>query len=151
MNLKNVGLEGEYKHLNSDVRPEDSKATSVMTMEATVDVKQQELKKLRPFQIAIMAIPQTLRPESQIVLQALLSCFEEKQSIEEGLIGDLVWGFGQCGIPPECTLVGLKELHRHGYVKFQAPDNSWIDIDSDQIGCAWIRYTAKLLDMAYSG
>lgn len=149
--LTPLGIDGQYKHLDStSVRPADAKATSVMNMEATVDVKPQELLKLRPFNVAIMGIPATIKPEAQIVLQALLSCFEEKQCIKEGLIEDVVWGFAECGIPPACTMIGLKELHLLGYVKFQGPDNSWVDIESDSINRAWIRYTHKVLDMAYS-
>lgn len=153
MDLKNLGLDGEYKHLNTrDVRPADSKATSVMSLEATVDVKKQDLKKLKPFNAAIMAIPVTLRPESQIVLQAIMSCFERQGYVEEGLIGDLMWGFAECGIAPELTLVGLRELEMQNYVKFQTPppDNTWINIESEFIGKAWIRYQPKLLNMVYT-
>jgi hypothetical protein len=147
-----LGIDGNLQHFDSSaVRPSDAKATSVMNVEATVDVKPQELRSIRPFQLAIIGIPQFLKPEAQIVLQALLSCFEQKQSVQEGIIGDLLWGFAECGIPPECTLVGMKELDAQGYIRFQAPDNSWISMDSEHLGKCWVRYTQKLLDMVYSG
>jgi hypothetical protein len=150
MSLKELGIDGDYKHLDSTPQGEHRPA-SVMTLEATVDVKPQALKAVRPFFTMSNNIPSILPPEAQMVLQALFSCFDRQQSVQEGLIGDLLWGFAECGLPPELTLVGLKILNEYGYLKFQAPDNSYISVESEHIGKAWVRYEKKILDMVYVG
>jgi len=124
-------------------------ATSVMTMEAVVDVKPQELRQLRPFFTASRDIPKTLPPEAQIVLQALMSCFEKQKRVEEGFVEDFVWGFEQGQIPRGCTIRGLRYLAKYEYIKFQAPDNTLLEINSTHIMSAWVRYQPKLLDLIY--
>lgn len=147
MDLKELGIDN-IKILPS-TPPEGSKIVNSLTMEATVEVSPQPLRKLRPFAKAISSIPKLLSPEAQLVLHAMLSCFEKQGNISEGLIGDLMWGFAQCGIPPECTYAGLKQLCKEGYLKFQGKDNSWIDIESDKAEDAFVRYNPKLLELAY--
>lgn len=147
--LKQLGLNGQLTKLDS-TPPEGSTPASVMTMEAFVDTKQQDLKKIRPYYDSSKYIPTTLKAEAQIVLHALLACFENKKSIEEGLIGDLLWGFEQGGIPAGTTAMGLQFLEKDGYVKFQAKDNTFVSFMSDKIEGAWVRYQPKLLDMVYS-
>lgn len=141
----------KFKKLNSKIP--GGKARSVMTLEATVENKPQPLRKLRSSFMANVMIPGHLCGEAQIVLKALFSCFEKQGNVQEGLIGDLMWGFEQCAppVPRQLTFKGLANLAAAGYVKFQAPDNSFVDIMSDQIGKAWVRYQPKLLDMAYEG
>jgi hypothetical protein len=139
---------GDVKILDS-TPPAGTKISSSMTMEATVDVKPQPLLKLRPFILAVKAIPATLPPEAQIVLQNLLSCFEKQKNVSEGLIGDVMFGFNTCGIPPQCTYEGLRQLAKEGYLKFQAKDNSWVNIESEAADGAFVRYQKKLLDMVY--
>jgi hypothetical protein len=90
-----------------------------------------------------------MTPEAQIVMHALFECFGRQQVVQEGLIGDLMWGFAQTGIPDKATWIGLCDLHKLGYVKFQAPDNTFVSADSDLIGKAWVRYQPKLLEMVY--
>jgi hypothetical protein len=140
---------GDIKVLPS-TPPEGSKVVNSMTLEATVEVNPQPLKQIRPFVLAVSAIPSTLPPEAQITLQNLLSCFEKQKNVSEGLIGDLMWGFAQCGTPVNCTYEGLKQLAKEGYLKFQAKDNSWVDIESEQADGAWVRYQRKLLDLVYA-
>ena len=146
--VKNLGLDGEYKHLDS-TPPPDSNVSSVMTMEAQVDTTPQELKKLRPYYKSSKGIPSNIPPEAQIVLHALCSCFERQGRIEEGIIGDLVWGFEAGGIPPACAVGGLSILEKLGYVKFQSPDSQYVDISSDQIDKCWVRYQKTLLELVY--
>ena len=138
-----------FKKLNSTPPEGVKKPASVMTMEVTVDNKPQELKKVRDFAVMVKNVPTTLTPEAQIVLQALFDCFSRSNRVEEGLVGDLGWGFAQCGIPPHCTAVGLKDLEKNAYIKFQAPDNTFIEATSDHIDKSWVRYQTKLLDMVY--
>lgn len=131
---------------------------SVMNIEATVDATPQELqnkRKIVAFEVAVLRIPAVLTPASQIVLQCLFSVFAKNQSIGEGLVGDIIWGFSQPtegipgGIPPELTTQGLTQLNKLGFVKFQAKDNTYIDFNSDKITGAIVRYQNKLKDLIY--
>jgi len=144
----------------------DVKASSILNLEVTVDsAVPQPLNKLRSFPRMISQIPVGLQPEAEIIVSLLFSCFEKAGHVSEGLIGDLIWGFAQLTpddksfigrspgrmktVPPELTLAGLSQLAASGYIKFQAPDNSFVDLSSDQAGKAWVRYQQKLLDMVY--
>jgi hypothetical protein len=148
MKIKVGDTVGEFKKLDS-TPPPGHKPASVMTMEAVIDTTPQPLRVLRPFITACQQISTILPGEAQIVLQALFSCFERQKSVNEGLIGDLVWGFAQCGIAHECTWIGLQELVKLGYIKFQAPDGEYIEPTSDQIAKAFVRYQPPLLRMVY--
>lgn len=139
-----------FKKLDSTPPPGVKPVSSVMTMEVTVDNKPQELKEVREFHAMVNSVPVTLQPEAQIVLQALFDCFSRAGNVEEGIVNDLGWGFSQCGIPPHCTAVGLRELEKQGYLKFQAPDNTYIESTSEHIDIAWVRYQKKLLDLVYT-
>lgn len=148
MSIDKLGLNGEFKHLDS-TPPSSSKAVSSMTMEAVVENKPQELRVVKPFNVACLSIPGNLPGAAQITLQCFFSCFEQQKNVKEGLIGDILWGFEQAGIPIQCSIDGLRELHRLGYLKFQAKDNEFVSFDSDKIQSAFIRYEKKLLDMVY--
>lgn len=136
-------------HLDSTPPKNVTPPTSVGTMEATVENKPQLLRKIKPYSQTGATVPVLIKPEAQVVMHALFSCFDRQKEVREGLVGDLLWGFEQCGIPAGCSAVGLMELNNQGYLKFQAPDNTYINFQSDQIGKAWIRYQKKLLDMIY--
>ena len=119
-----------------------------MTLEATVDSKPQELRVLRPYSQSQSHIPTDMPAEAQIVMHALFDCFDKQKEVKEGVIVDLVWGFQQSGISDALTVGGLAQLEERGYVKFQAPDNAFVDIKSTQIDKAWVRYQKKLLDVS---
>ena len=110
----------------------------------------QELKAIRPFFALSAAVPTTLPPEAQIVMKALFDCFERARSVDEGIIEELLWGFEQCGIPRKLTGTGLFLLEKHGYVKFQTRDGSFVEFISARTADSWIRYQPKLLEMVYA-
>jgi hypothetical protein len=140
----------QINHLDS-TPPEGHAPASVMTLEAEVEVKPQELKVIRPYYESQMSIPGTLGPEAQVVMHALFACFDRQGEIKEGKVTDIIFGFGQCGIHPDATRKGLKDLNVMGYVKLQAPDNTiTTSLDHDKIDEYWIRYESKLLDLVYS-
>ena len=116
----------------------------------TVDAKRQELRKLRQFTAMFGAVPSVLPPAAQFVLTNLMSCFNKSQNVSEGLIGDILFGFEASGIPTEQTLQGLHQLERAGFVRFQAKDGTYVDISSDLIGSAFVRYQPLLLDLVFS-
>lgn len=143
----------DFKHLDTK-QVDDGRTKSVMTLEATVDYKPQELRHQRSFAGMILQIPTNIPPEAQIVLQALFACFEHQKSVQEGLIGDLLWGFqqnDQTPIPAELTMNGLKQLGVLDYVKFRSKDHMFIDFSSDRIEEAFVIYQPKLLDFVYGG
>jgi len=121
----------------------------VFGMEATVDVKPQKLNKIKPCSIACLSLPAYISDNTRTVMSTLFGIFEDKKSVEEGLIGDMLFGFSKAGIPAAATLASLSEMEQNGYVKFQAPDNTFVPISSDKIGASWIRYQRKLKDMVY--
>ena len=141
---------GEFKNLDTKP-PEDSKARSSFAIEAEIENKPQELKKIRSFFAMTNSVPTTLKPEAQIVLQALFSCFDRQGSVQEGKLEDLTWGFEQVGIPGPATIMGLKYLNEAGYVKFQAPDNQYTEMTKDNVRHLWVRYQPKLMELVYEG
>lgn len=147
MKFKNekLKIDGEYKPLPKLKNPPRK---SVMNLEAVVDPTPQKLRRIRPYVLSQHQVPKDIPAEAQVVLHNILSCFDRQKSIQEGLIGDLMWGFAQCGIPENCTAVGLKELEKLGYVKFQAPDNTYVKMSDDAASKAWVRYQPKILDIA---
>lgn len=139
----------QFKRLNT--KPPGARPGPAMAIEATVENNPQPLRKLRSYFASQLLIPNHLKLEAQIVLRALFDCFDKHKVVNEGLIGDLVWGFEQV-TPPitrQCTVIGLIDLERGGFIKFQAPDNSYVTFESDLITKAWVRYQPKLLDMVY--
>ena len=147
MEIKNdkLKIHGEHKALPDLKNPPNK---SVMKMEAVVDATPQPLRRIRPYALSQVHIPNDISAEAQIVLHNLLMCFDKQKGIQEGLIGDLLWGFAQGGIPENCTAVGLRDLEKVGFVKFQAPDNTYVKISDDSATKAWVRYQPKLLKIA---
>lgn len=132
-------------------QPKDEVVGRSFSLRAEIDPTPQPLNRLRTYEGASLRIPMNLRNEAIIVLKLLFACFEKQGKVAEGLIGDILWGFAQAQppIPEALTWNGLKYLWKDGYVKFQAPDGSYVDPLSDQIGKSWIRYTPKILSMVY--
>jgi len=121
----------------------------VFGMEATVKVNPQKLLKIKPCKVSVLSLPANMSDNTRIIVSTLFAIFEDKNYMEEGLIGDMLFGFRKAGIPAERTLAALGEMEQYGFVKFQAPDNTFVSLDSDKIGAAWIRYQQKLKDMIY--
>lgn len=129
-------------------RPEDSKANSVMNMEATVDATPQKLDRpIKSFTGMAQSIPTFLKPEAQIVLQCLFSAFEKNREVKEGILKDWIFGFAQAGVPAECTVVGVDELIRQKFVRLVFDDGMPGNIQNPSSIDCWVRYETKLLDM----
>lgn len=143
--------ENEAKDLlETNAPPEGAKVKSTdFVFEVTVENNPQELRTIRPCFRAAREIPTLLPEEAQIVLRLLFDCFERQSRVAEGLIGDLIWGFQQCGFPAELTFNGLMQLEKYGYIRFQAKDGQFINHTSDKMESAWIRYEKKLKDLVY--
>jgi len=145
-------------------KPLDDKAkikNTAFSFEVTVDTTPQALRKIRPYHHMKLDIPSLLPLEGQVVMMTLFLCFSKAGGVSEGLIGDLLWGFEQPTvdertgkpriIPRQVTWEGLRQLESYGYVRFQAKDNSYINLESDAITSAFVRYEPKLLSLIYEG
>lgn len=142
---------GDHKTLDTKP-PEGSQARSSFAMEAEVEVKPQQLKIVRSFYAMTKSIPSTLKPEAQIILQALFDCFERQKEVKEGQLSDLVWGFEQAGIQGPLTVMGIKYLFEAGYIKLQGPDNQFYkELTKENVAVLWVRYQPKLLELVYEG
>lgn len=151
-NPKDYGLEGKVSKKPLILPEGVKKPVSVANLEVTVDdATPQPLLKLRPFESMVLHISGRWPKQAQVVLQALFDCFSKAGHVSEGLIGDMVWGFAQCGIPSELTVQGLAQLNGMGFVKFQAPDNNYVTLYDTASEKAWVRYQKPLLDLVYEG
>jgi hypothetical protein len=134
--------------------PQGAADASVMQIEATVDATPQKLRReLKPFFKATKDIPAFVPAEAKIVLHALFSCFDKQRElgVQEGKVKDMVWGFEQSGIPPGCSLVGIKQLENLGFISLQNDERNKISIFSQDLPELWIKYEDKLLDLIYVG
>lgn len=148
---KDIGVEGEFQYKEERAKlPDDVEIpASVSTMNAQVDATPQKLKTLRPFHTALKQIPSVLPAEAQILMGALFDCFTKQNTIKEGVLKDLIWGFEQGGIPRHCTAKGIKQLRDLGYITIKGPDNSRVAVEADRIEECWMCYEKKMLDLIY--
>lgn len=144
-------LEGKLDtHSDFKVPDGSSLPRSVLKLDVTVDdATPQPLKKLRTFPGMVLQIQGSWPNQAQIVLQSVFSCFAKAGHVSEGLVGDLVWGFAQAGVPAELTVHGLMQLEKLGLVRFQAPDNNYVTLHDTAAEKAWVRYQRPLLELIY--
>lgn len=142
-------MKGTFKKFDKLPQEVVKDTKSVMNMEAVVDATPQDLRTMRTYSAMLKEVPKDIVPEGQIVMHALFACFDKQGKIEEGKFEDLVWGFEQGQIPRACTLMGVKDLEKKGYIQFQAPDNAIMEMGADRISESWIKYTPKLMNLVY--
>ena len=141
--------EVNYKHLPVGHPDGVAPPVNVLKQEVVVENKPQPLRSIRPYAKACLQVPALLEQEAVIVLHLLFECFAKAKVVKEGLIGDLMWGFNQIGVASELTYRGLSQLEKHGYIKFQAPDNTYVSLESTASDSAFVRYQPSLLTMVY--
>src|SRR5271170_1518188 len=56
-----------------------------------------------------------------LVFVELNKCFKKAGYVAEGLIGNIIWGFEECGHDPRRIAAGLTELRRLGYIRYSDP------------------------------
>lgn len=143
--------------LDENIKPErtpvlkSSPNSIVANVTGVVDGKKQLLRDIKPVGANAYTplIPVDLDYPGGIVYSLLLKTFMKQGFVKEGLIGDVIFGFEACGIPPDLTIQGLANLNKNGYVKFQAKDNTYVSIYDDASGGAWVKYLPKLLNNIY--
>jgi hypothetical protein len=144
------------KLLEERAVPENSKVKGppAFVFHGEMDTTKQPLRQIKPFHLLVLNMPPGLSGMDSQVLRRLFRCFAKSGQVSEGLIGDILFGFRETtleepGLPENYALLGLDQLRSLGYLDFQAKDGSWIDMSSDHIGSAWVRYKPKLLEMVY--
>ena len=113
-----------------------------------VDGKKQTLIKIKDINPGYKAsCPIELSSAGGLVFNFLHRCFSLSGNISEGLIGDVLFGFNSAGIPDSLTIEGLKDLHKKGYIKFRASDNTHISFESKEAESAYIEYQSKFINL----
>ena len=129
-----------------------------MVLHTEIDTTPQKLRKLRSFTSMLHRIPSMLPEPARVVIHLLCLCFDKQKSVQEGLVGDILWGFSQehtalpgmkRDIKIKITYDGLNILEKLGYIKLQAPDGTFVQLDSTKAENAWVRYQKPLLDIIY--
>lgn len=148
--MKKISEDKAEQVFGQNPLPDDVKIKGMpIVLCAELDGRPQELRKLRPF-VAYTPVPGDLPDVAQDILKLIFNCFDRQGHVSEGLIGDIMFGFEAAGVDPLHTLLGLGSLQKKGYIEFQAKDGSIIELSSDKITSAWVRYKPKLLNLVYS-
>jgi hypothetical protein len=153
--MRKLTEEKAARILEADGPPEGVKlGMPAFALYAEIDTTKQLLRRVRPFFALELSVPSALPSMAREVIIRLFKCFHKAKRVDEGLIGDLMFGFSQPTIEkpplsPESTFEGLKQLKDSGYIEFQAKDGTYIDAASDKITSAWVRYKSKLLELVY--
>lgn len=78
----------------------------------------------------------------------LQKCFQKQGFVAEGLMGNVIWGFEQCGFDPRAVAAGLQALRKLGYLIYTDPRGTEIhELSFDPKTLIWIRYTSKMLNL----
>lgn len=153
--MKKLTEEKAKQIFEQQTLPENSKVgLPAFAFYTELDATKQPLRKIRDFNLMVLSLPPGLGSEAREVMIRLFRCFHKAGEVSEGLIGDLMFGFGiptleERPLSPEESWRGLCQLKALGYVKFQAKDGAFIDEHGSGIGGAWVRYQPKLLEAVY--
>ena len=102
---------------------------------------------LTPYQ-GITHVPSELghNDTATLVFIELNKCFKKAGFVAEGMLGNIIWGFEQCGYDPRYVASGLSKLRTLGYIFYT--DEARMPIhettyDYDKKKPIWIRYSDK--------
>lgn len=86
--------------------------------------------------------------EVTLVFIELQKVFKKAGNVSEGLMGNIIWGFEQCGYDPRAVAKGLSGLRTLGYTKYTDPVGEELhELSFDPKTPIWIRYTNKMMDL----
>jgi hypothetical protein len=108
---------------------------------------------IKPYQ-GITHVPAELsgRDVASFVFIELNKCFKKAGFVAEGLIGNIVWGFEECGFDPQHVAAGLTKLRTMGYIRYSDPLGSEIhEFNFDPKKPIWVRYTDKMIALFVRG
>jgi hypothetical protein len=83
-----------------------------------------------------------------MVFIELNKCFKKAGFVAEGMLGNIIWGFEQCGFHPNTVAGGLTKLRALGYIRYTDTGGMpIIDTDFNPKKIIWIRYEPKFTDL----
>jgi hypothetical protein len=89
--------------------------------------------------------------ETTLVFIGLQECHKKAGFVAEGLLGNIIWGFEQCGYDPRAVARGLTRLRDLGYIRYTDPLGNTIHeatFDPKNGGIPiWLRYTDKMVKL----
>jgi len=86
-------------------------------------------------------------PDTMVFIE-LNKCFKKAGFVAEGMMGNIIWGFEQCGFDPRHVAAGLNGLRKRGYIHYT--DESGVEIfeyNFDPAKPIWIRFSKKFQDL----
>lgn len=92
----------------------------------------------------------TIKSPAQMVFVELNKCFKKAGNVSEGMLGNVIWGFQQCGYDAKYIAQGLTQLREMGYIMYTDANRVPIyelALDFDAKKPIWIRYTPKFTDL----
>lgn len=74
----------------------------------------------------------------------LQKCFQKAGFVAEGMLGNIIWGFEQCGYDPRAVASGISKLRTLGYIYYSDERGNPVhEQNFNQEKPIWIRYTEK--------
>ena len=104
---------------------------------------------LTPYQ-GITHVPPELgqNDTATLVFIELNKCFKKAGFVAEGMLGNIIWGFQECGYHPNHVAGGLTKLRSLGYVFYSDERGNPIhETNFDPKKPIWIRYAPKFVDL----
>lgn len=115
-----------------------------------VDPTKEPLKILQKPYFGIKEVPSELgnNDVATMVFIELNRCFEKAGFVAEGLLGNIIWGFEQCGYDPRHVAAGLTKLRALNYIYYSDElGNRLSEVMFDAKKPIWIRYGKKFTDL----
>lgn len=118
------------------------------------DIKKEPLSIVIPVYQGLRNIPIELKNQTTpegFVFAGLVNCFQRAGFVAEGLLGNIIWGFRECGHPEKKVAQGLTKLRNLGYLYYTSAQRSDVisETNFDPNKPIWIRYSTKMLDIFY--
>lgn len=105
----------------------EQEAKQILEAESSFNASRQvgpmPLRTVRHYFNGLKKDPEDIRQDSPsgVVFYNLCICYQNNNSVSEGAIDDVIWGFRQSGIPPYITQEGFKGLKNKGYITYSDP------------------------------
>ena len=107
---------------------------------------------IKPYQ-GLKRIPPELNDGGPacFVFYGLTQCFQRQKEVSEGLLANIIWGFGECGYDQRHVAAGLSALNKLGYIFYSSEQrgSAILETNFDPKKPIWIRYTNKMIDLFY--
>jgi len=126
--------------------------SQAITLPTTVlqDATMEPLQILVKPYLGIKYLPADLsnRDTATMVFVELTKCFKKAGFVAEGLLGNVIWGFKECGYDENHVAAGLSKLRARGYIFYSDSFRNRIaEYGFDVKKPIWIRYTDKFKDL----